>query len=209
MLPIVALLALPLAPQLAQSAPSTSVSGASDDALTAFAAARRGAGGAKTGRADRGASAKGTSGRSTGGKNANARNTSGKNANARNIDGENSSARHTNARNNNARNNNARNNNTRNTDARNPNGKSTSVNNTNINNTNVRNTNVNRGGAGSVAVVSPVRPWVPKPYYGTVVAGVTLGTLIVATTIPLAPASDLCWYWSNSSQTRGYWDYCQ
>jgi hypothetical protein len=68
-----------------------------------------------------------------------------------------------------------------------------------------------RGGvaAGGVAVVRPVRPWVRRPYYGTVIAGVTLGTLIAATTIPAAPSSDLCWYWSNSSHTRGYWDYCQ
>jgi hypothetical protein len=54
-----------------------------------------------------------------------------------------------------------------------------------------------------------VRPWVRRPYYGTVVAGVALGTVIAATTIPPAPSSDLCWYWSNSSKTKGYWDYCQ
>jgi hypothetical protein len=78
-----------------------------------------------------------------------------------------------------------------------------------------RNVKVNRtavgvvgGVRGGVAVVRPVRPWVRRPYYGTVVAGVTLGTIIAASTIPTAPASDLCWYWSNSSKTRGYWDYC-
>jgi len=69
------------------------------------------------------------------------------------------------------------------------------------------------GGRGAVAVggvgVRPVRPWVRRPYYGTVIAGVTLGTVIAATTIPAAPSSEVCWYWSNSSHSRGYWDYCQ
>ena len=61
----------------------------------------------------------------------------------------------------------------------------------------------------SIAVVRPVRPWVPQPYYGTVFHGVTLGTVIAATAVPTSPSIDLCWYWSNSSQTRGYWDFCQ
>jgi hypothetical protein len=63
--------------------------------------------------------------------------------------------------------------------------------------------------ARGVAVVRPVRPWVRRPYYGTVIAGVALGTIIAATTIPPAPSSEVCWYWSNSSHSRGYWDYCQ
>src|SRR5262244_1593820 len=61
----------------------------------------------------------------------------------------------------------------------------------------------------STAVVRPVRPWVPQPYYGTVFDGVTLGAVIAATAVPTSPSIDLCWYWSNSSQTRGYWDFCQ
>jgi hypothetical protein len=70
------------------------------------------------------------------------------------------------------------------------------------------------GGRGVVAarggaVIRPVRRWVRRPYYGTVVAGITLGTIIAATVVPTAPSSEVCWYWSNSSQTRGYWDYCQ
>jgi hypothetical protein len=73
-----------------------------------------------------------------------------------------------------------------------------------------RNVNINRNiarvGVGGAAVV---RPWVRRPYYGTVVAGVALGTIIAASTIPAAPSSNLCWNWSNSSNTRGYWDYCQ
>ena len=61
----------------------------------------------------------------------------------------------------------------------------------------------------STAVVRPVRPWVLQPYYGTVFDGVTLGAVIAATAVPTSPSIDLCWYWSNSSQTRGYWDFCQ
>jgi len=61
----------------------------------------------------------------------------------------------------------------------------------------------------STAVVRPVRPWVPQPYYGAVFDGVTLGTVIAATVVPTPPSIDVCWYWSNSSQTRGYWDFCQ
>jgi hypothetical protein len=61
----------------------------------------------------------------------------------------------------------------------------------------------------STEVVRPVRPWVRQPYYGSVFDGVTLGTIIAATAVPTSPSLDLCWYWSNSSQTRGYWDFCQ
>jgi hypothetical protein len=61
----------------------------------------------------------------------------------------------------------------------------------------------------STAVVRPVRPWVPQPYYGIVFDGVTLGAVMAATAVPTSPSVDLCWYWSNSSQTRGYWDFCQ
>jgi hypothetical protein len=84
--------------------------------------------------------------------------------------------------------------------------------NRNINRNVNRNVNINRNiarvGVGGVAV-GAVRPWVRRPYFGTVVAGVALGTIIAATTIPPAPSSGLCWFWSNSSRTRGYWDYCQ
>lgn len=61
----------------------------------------------------------------------------------------------------------------------------------------------------STAVVRPVRPWVTKPYYGTVFDGVTLGAVMAATAVPTSRSIDVCWYWSNSSQTRGYWDFCQ
>ena len=61
----------------------------------------------------------------------------------------------------------------------------------------------------STAVVRPVRPWVPQPYYGAAFDGVTLGAVMAATAVPTSPSIDLCWYWSNSSQNRGYWDFCQ
>ncbi|MBP2551746.1 hypothetical protein J2858_004688 [Neorhizobium galegae] len=60
-----------------------------------------------------------------------------------------------------------------------------------------------------VVVVRPVRPWVRRPYYGAVVAGVVLGTIIVASSVPPAPSPQLCWYWSSPQQNRGYWDYCK
>ena len=63
--------------------------------------------------------------------------------------------------------------------------------------------------AKSAEIVRPVRPWVRQPYYGSVFDGVTLGAIVAATAVPTSPSLDLCWYWSNSSQTRGYWDFCQ
>ena len=60
----------------------------------------------------------------------------------------------------------------------------------------------------STAVVRPVRPWVQQPYYGAIFDGVTLGAVIAANTVPTLPSIDVCWYWSNSSKTRGYWDFC-
>lgn len=79
-------------------------------------------------------------------------------------------------------------------------------------NVNVRrgpNVNVQRG--PTVVVRRPVRVWSPRPYYGTIVAGVALGTVIAATvaaTAPRPPASNLCWFWSDAAQAWGYWDYC-
>lgn len=55
------------------------------------------------------------------------------------------------------------------------------------------------------------RPWYRRPYYGTIIAGVALGTIIGVTAYGLAPARprpDLCWYWADEAQSRGYWDYC-
>ena len=53
-----------------------------------------------------------------------------------------------------------------------------------------------------------VRGWNRRPYYGRIVAGVALGAIIVAAAAPRAPSSELCWYWTNPSKNRGYWDYC-
>jgi hypothetical protein len=60
-------------------------------------------------------------------------------------------------------------------------------------------------------VARPVRVWSRRPYYGQVVGGVALGTIIAASVIgsaPVAPAPNMCWYWTDPSQSRGYWDYC-
>ncbi len=64
------------------------------------------------------------------------------------------------------------------------------------------------GGYGGVAYVGGYRPWVRAPYYGAVVAGVTIGTLIAVTAPPPAPSPELCWYWSSPAENQGYWDYC-
>jgi hypothetical protein len=68
------------------------------------------------------------------------------------------------------------------------------------------------GPARGVVVVRPVRPFVVRPYYGAVVAGVTLGAMIAATAVavaPTAPSPSLCWYWADQSMIQGYWDYCK
>ena len=60
-------------------------------------------------------------------------------------------------------------------------------------------------------VARPVKVWAPRPYYGRVVGGVALGTIVAATVIgsaPVAPAPNMCWYWTDPNQSRGYWDYC-
>jgi hypothetical protein len=87
----------------------------------------------------------------------------------------------------------------------------TNVNRTNVNRTNVNRTNINRTNVNvnrGVYVSGSVRPWVRQPYYGTIIGGVALGTLIAATAVPVAPAPNLCWIWSSPAQSQGYWDYC-
>jgi hypothetical protein len=61
----------------------------------------------------------------------------------------------------------------------------------------------------STGVVRPVRPWLPQPYYGAVIAGVALGNVMAASAVPTSPSFDVCWYWANPSRTEGYWDFCQ
>lgn len=76
-------------------------------------------------------------------------------------------------------------------------------------NVNRRNVNVNR----NVNVVGrrPYRGWVSRPYYGRAFAGITIGTIIAATAVglaPVAPDPTLCWFWSDQAMVNGYWDYC-
>jgi hypothetical protein len=54
-------------------------------------------------------------------------------------------------------------------------------------------------------VVRPavVRPWARRSYFGTVVAGVALGTLIAVTAAPPPPAENLCWYWTTPAPEPG------
>jgi hypothetical protein len=57
-------------------------------------------------------------------------------------------------------------------------------------------------------VVRPVRPWVRRAYFGTIIGGVVLGSIIAATVVPPVPAPSLCWYWTTPYRAHGYWDYC-
>ena len=55
------------------------------------------------------------------------------------------------------------------------------------------------------------RPWYRRPYYGTIIGGIALGSIIGVTAYGFAPARprpDMCWYWADEIQSRGYWDYC-
>ena len=95
------------------------------------------------------------------------------------------------------------------------------VNRTNVSHTNINRTNVNVNRRANVNVnvnrnvrvgVRPVRVWAPRPYYGTIVGGVALGTMVAVTamgTAPVAPAPNMCWFWTDAAQMSGYWDYCQ
>jgi hypothetical protein len=70
-----------------------------------------------------------------------------------------------------------------------------------------------RGGVvGRPAFVRTYRPWARRPYFGTVLGGVALGTILTVAAVGAAPAyaphPDTCWYWADPSMTRGYWDYC-
>jgi hypothetical protein len=84
--------------------------------------------------------------------------------------------------------------------------------NVNVNkNVNVKknvNVNVNR----HVTYARGYRAWVRRPYYGTAFIGaVALGTVLVvsaAHVVPVAPGPNACWYWSDPTETSGYWDYC-
>ena len=84
--------------------------------------------------------------------------------------------------------------------------------NTNVNVKKNTNVNVNRNTNVNVNVKRPVRVWAPRPHYGAIVAGVTLGTIIVVSAVgvaPPAPSPTLCWYWTDPVMSGGYWDYCK
>jgi hypothetical protein len=58
-------------------------------------------------------------------------------------------------------------------------------------------------------VVRPYRRWYKRPHYGRIIGGIALGTILGAAAYSaIPPAPDLCWYWADPHQTRGYWDYC-
>lgn len=83
--------------------------------------------------------------------------------------------------------------------------------NVNVNKSVNRRTNVDVNRRTNVVVTRPVRVWAPRPYFGTVVAGVALGSIVTAAAVgvaPTPPASNLCWYWNDAAKTTGYWDYC-
>ena len=68
-----------------------------------------------------------------------------------------------------------------------------------------------RGPGFRVGGGRPFRGWVRRPYYGTILGGIALGTVIavaVAGTPPEAPAPNMCWFWADQSYSQGYWDYC-
>jgi hypothetical protein len=61
--------------------------------------------------------------------------------------------------------------------------------------------------------VRAYRPFYRRPWFGTVIGGIALGTFLTVATVGVAPAyapaPGLCWYWADPSLTQGYWDYCQ
>ena len=47
---------------------------------------------------------------------------------------------------------------------------------------------------------------------GEIIAGVVLGAIIVSATrgvAPPPPSPELCWFWTDTYQERGYWDRCR
>ncbi|MEJ8476502.1 hypothetical protein [Roseibium algae] len=80
-------------------------------------------------------------------------------------------------------------------------------NNNNTVNRNVNNTTINRN--VNVNVVKRPSGWHGQ-YWGRAVFGITLGTIIIvaANTPPPPPDPTLCWTWSNSALTEGFWYYC-
>lgn len=47
---------------------------------------------------------------------------------------------------------------------------------------------------------------------GEIIAGVALGAIIVSAArgvAPQPPSAELCWFWTDAYQERGYWDRCR
>jgi hypothetical protein len=57
------------------------------------------------------------------------------------------------------------------------------------------------------------RKWHRRPYYGYVIGGVALGSILAASAYyayaDAPPADGLCWFWTDPDETSGYWDYCE
>ena len=57
-----------------------------------------------------------------------------------------------------------------------------------------------------------VRRWYHRPYYGTILGGVAIGTILAASAYYAyaaePPAPGLCWFWADPDESQGYWDYC-
>lgn len=54
--------------------------------------------------------------------------------------------------------------------------------------------------------------WSYRPYYGRIIGGVAIGTLLAASAYYAyasePPAPGLCWFWADPDEIQGYWDYC-
>jgi hypothetical protein len=54
--------------------------------------------------------------------------------------------------------------------------------------------------------------WSYRPYYGRIIGGVAIGTLLAASAYyayaSAPPAPGLCWFWADPDEVQGYWDYC-
>jgi hypothetical protein len=57
-----------------------------------------------------------------------------------------------------------------------------------------------------------VRRWHHRPYYGRIIGGIAIGTILAASAYyayaAAPPAPGLCWFWADPDETQGYWDYC-
>ncbi len=57
-----------------------------------------------------------------------------------------------------------------------------------------------------------VRRWYHRPYYGRIIGGIAIGTILAASAYYAyasePPAPGLCWFWADPDETQGYWDYC-